>query len=145
MSREEQSLPTQVSWNQVVYLWINSKLLKQKASGIAALRFDKTTGTMVYFWAFSTTVSALYDTGFITVWNISASWFFVCLWTLVLFTLLTLLSLSSSFLSHSKSLYLLLTVDSFSLKIGRFVWKQEHKLLIRQIRSFDKQKKEPSC
>lgn len=35
--------------------------------------------------------------------------------------ILTLLSLSSSLRSHSKSLYLLLTVDSFSLKIGRFV------------------------
>ncbi len=34
---------------------------------------------------------------------------------------LTLLSLSSSVLSHSKSLYRLRTQDSFSLKMGRFV------------------------
>lgn len=34
---------------------------------------------------------------------------------------LTLLSLSSSFFNHSKSLYLLLTQESFSLKMGRFV------------------------
>jgi hypothetical protein len=39
----------------------------------------------------------------------------------VLQIILTLLSLSNSLRSHSKSLYLLLTVDSFSLKIGRFV------------------------
>lgn len=34
----------------------------------------------------------------------------------------TLLSLSSSFFNHSKSLYLLLTQESFSLKMGRFVY-----------------------
>lgn len=38
---------------------------------------------------------------------------------------LTLLSLSSSFFSHSKSLYRLLTQESFSLKIGRFVCSQD--------------------
>ena len=38
-------------------------------------------------------------------------------------TLRTLLSLSSSFLSHSKSEYLLRTLDSFTRKTGRFVCK----------------------
>lgn len=41
--------------------------------------------------------------------------------------LLTLLSLSSSALSHSKSLYRLRTDDSFSLKMGRLVCGQTHK------------------
>ena len=35
---------------------------------------------------------------------------------------LTLLSRSNSHRSHSKSLYLLLTLDSFTRKTGRFVW-----------------------
>ena len=39
----------------------------------------------------------------------------------------TLLSLSSSFLSHSKSEYRLRTLDSFSLKTGRFVWNKTNK------------------
>lgn len=38
---------------------------------------------------------------------------------------LTLLSLSSSFFNHSKSLYLLLTQESFSLKMGRFVYTEK--------------------
>ena len=38
----------------------------------------------------------------------------------------TLLSLSSSFLSHSKSEYLLRTLDSFTRKTGRFVCKVEN-------------------
>lgn len=40
---------------------------------------------------------------------------------------LTLLSLSSSFFNHSKSLYLLLTQESFNLKMGRFVYKEKAK------------------
>lgn len=40
---------------------------------------------------------------------------------------LTLLSLSSSVFNHSKSLYLLLTRESFSLKMGRFVWTKKKK------------------
>ena len=43
--------------------------------------------------------------------------------------ILTLLSLSNSLRSHSKSLYLLLTVDSFSLKIGKFVWNKQTVIL----------------
>lgn len=39
---------------------------------------------------------------------------------------LTLLSRSSSIFSHSKSLYLLFTQESFNLKIGRFVCRQKH-------------------
>ena len=35
-----------------------------------------------------------------------------------------MLSLSNSFLSHLKSLYRLLTDDSFTLNTGRFVWKK---------------------
>lgn len=42
---------------------------------------------------------------------------------------LTLLSLSSSFFNHSKSLYLLLTQESFSLKMGRFVCTKKEKKL----------------
>lgn len=38
---------------------------------------------------------------------------------------LTLLSLSNSFLSHSKSLYRRLTLDSLTLNTGRFVCKQD--------------------
>lgn len=38
---------------------------------------------------------------------------------------LTLLSLSSSFFSHSKSLYLLRTQESFNLKMGRLVCLQK--------------------
>lgn len=41
---------------------------------------------------------------------------------------LTLLSRSSSALSHSKSLYRLRTEDSFSLKMGKLVWKHRAKL-----------------
>lgn len=41
-------------------------------------------------------------------------------------TYCTLLSLSSSFLSHSKSLYRRRTEDSFCLKTGRFVWKNNY-------------------
>lgn len=39
----------------------------------------------------------------------------------------TLLSLSSSFFSHSKSLYLRRTHESFSLKMGRFVYNSTRK------------------
>lgn len=43
-------------------------------------------------------------------------------------SLLTLLSLSSSFFNHSKSLYLLLTQESFNLKIGRFVYTEKENI-----------------
>ena len=47
-------------------------------------------------------------------------------------TCLTLLSRSNSFLSHSKSLYLLLTLDSLTRKTGRFVWKKGS-LVVRSV------------
>lgn len=40
-------------------------------------------------------------------------------------TYLTLLSLSNSFLNHSKSLYRRLTLDSLTLNTGKFVCKQK--------------------
>lgn len=50
---------------------------------------------------------------------------------------LTLLSRSSSFFSHSKSLYRLLTHDSFNLKIGRFVCNKEKQLICRALQKQD--------
>lgn len=50
----------------------------------------------------------------------------------------TLLSRSNSFLSHSKSLYRRLTLDSFTRNTGKFVWKSNrewhwYQLLIHSI------------
>lgn len=55
---------------------------------------------------------------------INKNMFIIKWWLISVF--LTLLSLSSSFLSHSKSLYRRLTLDSLTLNTGKLVWKEEY-------------------
>jgi len=45
---------------------------------------------------------------------------------------ITLLSLSSSHRNQSKSLYLRLTLDSFTLNTGKLVWKKSQTIIVRK-------------